>query len=41
MTKATKRLLEVARRRAQEGLRRVALGTDGSPGADVVNIVQI
>ena len=41
MTKAAKRLLEAARRRAQEGLRCVALGTDVSPGADVDNVVQI
>ena len=41
MTKATERLLQAARRRAQEGLRCFALGTDGFPGADVANVLQI
>ena len=35
------KLLEEARRWAQESPRYVALGTDCSPGSDVVNVVQV
>ena len=49
MTKATNRfkkrqkfkLLKAARRRVQESLRCVTLGTDCSPGSDVISIIQI
>ena len=40
-TKQKFKLLEAARRRAQESPRYVAPGTDCSPGSDVVNVVQV
>ena len=40
-TKQKFKLLEAARRRAQEGPRYVASGTDCSLGSDVVNVVQV
>ena len=35
------KLLEAARGRAQESPRYVALGTDCSPGSDVIKVVQV
>ena len=40
-TKQKFKLLEAARRRAQESPRYVGPGTDCSPGSDVVNVVQV
>ena len=40
-TKQKFKLLEAARRRAQESPLYVAPGTDCSPGSDVVNVVQV
>ena len=40
-TKQKFKLLEAARRRAQESPRYVAPGTHCSPGSDVVNVVQV
>ena len=40
-TKQKFKLLEAARRRAQESPRYVAPGTDCSPGSNIVNVVQV